>query len=269
LTVSAIPLRARTLGSAAPLLIPITVALGFIVAPWDLDEKLALALSGVCAQRPGHSFLVQGAPLALEARMLGIFGGFATATAVAWLAGGWRRAELPRGWLAAAFALMIVALGVDGVNALLYDAGIARLYVPSNELRLVTGLLCGVALSAFIAPVVSWAFWRQRDSAPLLASRTDLIRIMVFIGALGLLVVSGVPGRGILSIIALLSAAGSFWLVNTYLSVILWQGAGTADDWGDLAWSGAVGFLLTAGELAGLAALRGWAETSFGFVYSI
>jgi len=268
MTVSPAHLHARTLGNVAPLLIPLAIALVFVVAPWDLDAKLALALSGVCAQRPGHSFFVQGAPMALEARMLGIFAGFALTVAAAWLAGGWRRAELPRGLPAIAFALMIVALGVDGLNALLFDSGMPHLYSPSNELRLATGLLGGLALAALIAPVVSWAFWRQRQSVPLLASWPDVIRALVCLGAFGLVVISGAPGRPVLSLLALASAVGSFWFVNTYLSVILWQGAGDADDWGDLAWSGAVGFLLTAGELAGLAALRSWAETSFGFVYA-
>jgi uncharacterized membrane protein len=269
MTVSLARMRSRSAQSAAPILIPLGLALAFLVAPWDLDAKLATALSGLCAQRPGHTFLVQGAPMALEARMLGIFAGFALTVGMGWIAGGWRRAELPRGLAAVAFALMVVGLGVDGFNALFFDSGLPHLYTPSNELRLATGLLCGVALAALIAPVISWAFWREREAAPLVASWTDALRILLCLGAFAALVVSGVPGRGVLSLLALGSAVGSFWLVNTYLAVILWQGPGDSDGWGDLAWSGAVGSLLMAGELAVLAALRGWAETSLGFVYLV
>ena len=268
MSVSAVNLRARAVLSAAPLLVPITVALVFVAAPWDPDSKLLVALSGLCAQRPGHSFFVDGAPLALEARMFGIFAGFAASVAASWLAGGWRRAGLPRGRSAAAVLLMIGTLAVDGFNALFYDSGMRHLYVPSNELRLATGLLCGAGLAALIAPVVSWAFWRHRDSRPLFASPGDVARAVLCLAGVGLLVLSGAPGRLPLSTLALLSAVGSFWLVNTYLAVVLWQGAGVGEDWSDVAWSGSVGFLLTAGELAALAALRTWAETSFGFVYS-
>ena len=261
-------MRARAVTDAAPLVVPIAIALVFAAAPWDVDSKLRLALSGLCAQRPGHSFFVDGAPLPLEARMLGIFAGFAGSVAVSWLAGGWRRSGLPRGFSAVAVALMIGALAVDGLNALVYDQGMPHLYVPSNELRLATGLLCGIALAVLIAPVVSWAFWRQREPTQLFASRGDVGRVVVAIVGIALLVLSGAPGRLALSLVALLSAVFSFWLVNTYMAVVLWQGAGSADDWRDIAWSGAVGFLLTAAELWALAALRGWAETSFGFVYS-
>jgi uncharacterized membrane protein len=266
--VSTIHLRARSIGRTAPLLFPLAIALVFIVAPWDVESKLFLLLSGVCAQRPGHSFFVDGAPLPLEARMLGIFGGLAVAVAAAWLAGGWRRSGLPHGLGAISVVVGIGALGLDGVNALFYDSGMPHVYVPTNELRLATGLMCGIALAALIAPVVSWAFWRRRDPSPLFASWGDLGRTTICIAVLAVLIVSGTPGRLALSGVALLTAAGSFWLVNTYLAVILWQGAGAAEDWNDLAWSGAVGFLLTAGELAALAAVRGWAESSFGVAYS-
>ncbi len=221
-------MRARAAGDVAPLVIPLAVALIFVAAPWDVDSKLRLALSGLCAQRPGHSFFVDGAPLPLEARMLGIFVGFAASVLACWLAGGLRRTGLPRGLWAAAVLFMIAALVVDGLNALFYD----------------------------------------QETTPLFASAGDVARTALVLGGFALLVLSGAPGRLALSLVALVGAVFSFWLVNTYIAVVLWQGAGVGEDWRDVAWSVAVGFLLTAGELWALAALRGWAETSFGFVYS-
>jgi Predicted membrane protein (DUF2085) len=151
--------------------------------------------------------------------MLGIFAGFALTVAVTWLTGGSRRAELPRSLPAAAFAFMVISLGVDGFNALFFDAGMPHLYTPSNELRLATGLVCGLALAALIAPVVSWAFWRQREPAPLLASWGDAARIALVLCVFAIFVVTGVPGRAVLSALALACAVGSFMLVNTYLEV--------------------------------------------------
>jgi hypothetical protein len=52
-------------------------------------------------------------------------------------------------------------------------------------------------------------------------------------------------------------------LVNAYLWVLCWEGPGRGESGDDLAWASIAGFLLAVGQLAGLAALRGWLEASF------
>jgi uncharacterized membrane protein len=241
----------------------------FAALPGDLDHKLMLVLRGVCAQRPDHSFIVEGQPLALEARMYGIFVGFALSVATAWIGGRWRRSELTRGWLAAVLVLFIAVMGVDGVNAVLADLRAPHLYPPRNELRLATGLLCGVGLAGFIAPVVSFVFWREREPTPFFAGWTELAASVGVSGLAGVVVLSGMPGSVLLSAMAVAAVFASFWLINSYVAVLAWSGIGAAAHWLDLAPELIVGFVLTVGELAALAALRAWLETLLGITWTI
>lgn len=48
----------------------------FFAAPGALTQKLVWVMGGVCNLRPSHSFFSGGVRLPLEARMIGIYGGF-------------------------------------------------------------------------------------------------------------------------------------------------------------------------------------------------
>src|SRR5438045_288312 len=133
----------RSLVGASALVVPLVAVVIFLIAPGATDAKLMAALRGVCAQRPDHAIGFGGGPVVLEARMLGIFLGFAVAVAGAWARGHWRRTELPSGLIGLVLLLGIGLMAVDGVNAALYDLRQPYLYVPRNELRLATGLWCG------------------------------------------------------------------------------------------------------------------------------
>lgn len=258
-----------------PNLVPIALALApaaltalvFFAAPGDLHERLMLALRGVCAQRPDHSFLFDGRPVALEARMFGIFVGFAMAVAVPWVAGRWRRSELPRGGIAAVLLLFVGALAVDGANAVAAGWFGAGLYAPRNDLRLATGLLGGIGVAAYVAPVVSFVFWRRRDPQPLVATWMDLAALLAAAGLAGVMLATGAPGALLLSIPAAAAVVSSLWLVSAYTWVVLWEGPGRAETWSDLAWPIGIGFILAMAELVGLALLRGWMENTIGVTW--
>jgi uncharacterized membrane protein len=130
----------------------VLVLIGFLAIPTPLPATLLLAMSGICALRPSHSYFAGALQLPLEARMLGIFAG-ALLTFLALLA--FRRvgarhlgSRMTIGLLALAFATMVF----DGVNSTLENIDQAHLYAPSNQLRLATGLLAGLAL----AVVLTW-----------------------------------------------------------------------------------------------------------------
>lgn len=243
--------------------LPVLLAAVFVAAPGDLQEKLTQALRGICAQRPDHSFIVSGTPLALEARMHGIFVGFTAAVTTGWLRGCWRRSELPRGFISVFLVGGIALMGADGVNALLYDTGGPHLYVPRNDLRLVTGLLCGLGTAGFVAPVIGFVFWRERDPRPLFATGQELLWGLAGVGAVGGLVFVPQPTGVLLSAVGLLAVVGAMSLVNAYVWVLCWEGPGRGERWDDLAWASTAGLTLAVGELAGLAALRGWLEATF------
>ena len=125
----------------------------FLLAPGLLPDKLMALAAGVCPQRAGHSYFLAGLQLPLEARMLGIFGGFLGTALYVWLGG--LALQLP-GRARFAVLMGLVALTVaDGLNATAYDFALGALYRPDNAVRLATGLLAGVAT----ALVVMARFW--------------------------------------------------------------------------------------------------------------
>ena len=240
-----------------------------LLAPGSLDDKLRYTLSGLGAQRVGHSLIVDGKALPIEARMLGIYVGFSVAVAVAWLGGGSRRVRPPHGWVGVALALGVGLMAADGSNAWIYGKGGPALYEPQTGLRLATGLLCGLGVASAVAPVISVSFWQEREPRPLFASGREFGRALLVMGVVGLIFWSGVGGPTGLGLLTLIGVFTGFWLVSTYLAVGAWVGLARAEHWSDLAGFATVGFGLATIELLGLAALRVWLEQSVGVVFPV
>ncbi len=133
----------------------LAIVLVFVAAPAPLPHKLLVAMGGVCALRPGHSYFAGGVQLPLEARMTGIYGGFLL-TLLILLAlrrvGGRRLSNWPViGILGVFFASMVF----DGINSTLAEVHVPHLYTPTNELRLISGLLSGIAIAPFLVWLLS------------------------------------------------------------------------------------------------------------------
>lgn len=262
---------ASRVGAAAIIVAGIAVFVSFVLGPGTPEDQVATALRGISRQRPEHSLPIDGRPLPIEARMLGIFVGFAGAVATSWLGGRWRRSELPRGGLAALLLLFLGLLGLDGLNALFFGAGWVHLYAPRNELRLATGLLGGLALASFAAPVVNFRLWRGgpdprgaptqsgRDLTAFYARLPELLRSVTVAGLLGLGLSLGVAGGAGSSAIVLLAVTLSFGFVNLYLWSLLGFLPPQVDRPTNLGWGVVAALALTAIELAGFAQLRAWA----------
>ena len=130
----------------------LAVLIAFIATPAPLPRKLLLAMGGVCALRPAHSFFAGGVQLPLESRMTGIYGGF-TLTLIVLLAFRRLGARRPSSKLVIGIlVLFFTSMAFDGINSTLAELGLPHLYRPTNMLRLLTGLLSGIA----IAPVLVW-----------------------------------------------------------------------------------------------------------------
>jgi uncharacterized membrane protein len=163
--------RQDRVGGAAPLgawLLPALVAAlaaAFVLAPWPLSVKAQAVLHGLCAQRPSHSLTLGGATLPFDARMTGIYGGFAVTTLYLLARGRFRAFRLPSRGTLALLVAFVAAMAVDGTNALLVDLRIDPLYAPDNRLRLATGLLTGVSLGVMLCFLVATTVWRRGDWA--------------------------------------------------------------------------------------------------------
>lgn len=176
------------------LLLAIGLSVAFVVAPYPFHRKLLLAMRGVCALRPAHSYFVGGLQLPLEARTIGIYGGFLLALALLLLLrrapARWLGSRLTRRVLLILFATMVL----DGTNSTLADLGWLHLYTPTNGLRLTTGLLAGAAIAPLLLWLLGHAIYprdRVRDVALIRSSR-DLLAILAAGATYGLLIVADV-----------------------------------------------------------------------------
>jgi len=75
--------------------------------------------------------------------------------------------------------VFVGVMGVDGVNALMFDLhrnipAIPYLYEPQLQLRLATGLLTGIAFAGILTPVVNMTLWRQDDQRPIIENWKQL-----------------------------------------------------------------------------------------------
>lgn len=126
--------------------------------------------------------------LPLEARDFGIYVGFISVWAYLIALGRGRAKGMPPWQITLTLVLFVGVMGFDGVNALLFDLhrnlpAIPYLYEPQLQLRLATGLLCGIAFAGIMTPVINYALWRQDDQRPSIANWKQLAGALV-IGAL-------------------------------------------------------------------------------------
>lgn len=147
------------------LILPSLLILGFFVIPtWPILGKANLFGYAVCHQLPERSFHLGGAQLPLCARCSGTFLGALLGLATLWLAGRGRASGLPPARVLVVIPLFLLAWGVDGLNSFAsFFPNAPQLYAPNNLLRLITGMLAGVAVSLLLHLVLSMLLWRQPD----------------------------------------------------------------------------------------------------------
>ncbi len=153
-----------------PLLLATGAALGLlvlaIVLPGGFLEKISWLNSGVCPQRPGHTYFFDGQQMPLEARMVGIFGGFLLTFLGLWLVGRGRALQWPGRKLGLLLGGLILIMVFDGLNSTFLDLGWPTLYQPQNWLRVVTGAISGVGMAGLLLPVVNMTLWRRGYLTP-------------------------------------------------------------------------------------------------------
>ncbi len=158
--------------------------------------------------------------------------------------------------------LFVFIMGADGVNAFLYDLhqnapAIPYLYEPRLELRLATGLLCGIAFGGIMTPVVNYSLWRENDTRPVLGTWKH------FLGALAIGVVLFVMNYSEIGLFlwpfSILSSAATIILIaliNSVFVISLAGKEGSAVTWRDTLNPFAVGVVLAIVELSALSLMR-------------
>ncbi|MCE5190955.1 MAG: DUF2085 domain-containing protein [Actinomycetia bacterium] len=109
---------------------------------------------GLCHQLPERSLFADGLQLPVCARDTGIYAGFVLSLIViSLIERGRRPSELSRPWLLLVGAVFFGAMVADGVTSY------AGWRETTNDLRLVTGLLAGYAMTLLVVPILNGQMW--------------------------------------------------------------------------------------------------------------
>jgi uncharacterized membrane protein len=213
---------------------------------------------GLCHQLPERSLFGGGVRVPVCARDAGIYLGFSIALLVLVLMQRDRPSRAPSTPVNILLALGIVAMAIDGVTSY------AGLRATTNEIRLLTGLMTGFALAAWIAPMLNAELWRSSGPGRILS---DSPRVAVYFGVLALSYVAiwyGAPYLGVVyPLLTTVSIIVTFTAVNLVIVCLLpvfeRRAVRLRDAWLPLL----LALLLTGVELAASALLKAWALGAF------
>jgi uncharacterized membrane protein len=224
-----------------------------ITTPDGFLTKMDLVGYAVCHRIASHSFAVAGHQLPLCARCTGTFIG----TLVGFLGQAAvlrrpRAGEFPPRPILVILAGFTLLWAADGTNSYLALIHGPHLYEPQNWLRLTTGTLNGLTMSALVVPVFNFTLWRHPTTERTIRNLGDL-GVLVLLEA-GLIGLTGVLTRltrwsFLLYPLALLSALGVLALltvVNSMLVLMIVRRENVVDTWRE------AGIPLLAGFVASL-----------------
>lgn len=215
----------------------VPVVVSFVVVPVSLERKAHFVLGGLCAQRPGHSFVFDETHLPFDARMTGIYLGSLTAMVALLALGRTHNAGRVSAWSWALIVTFMMVMAIDGVNSLLVDLGRWHPYTPDNRLRLATGLLLGVGLGILLVFLLASSVWTREARRPRpLVREAEIIGIVTVAMLVGLLVL--VSGDWLLMPLTLLLLGAALITVSALalacLSIVQ-SPFGLASTWSELA----------------------------------
>jgi uncharacterized membrane protein len=152
----------------------------YLNAPDGLLGKADAVGYAVCHRITVRSFLVGDVQMALCARCTGIYLGVVLGVAIMIGLGRWRNAVFPPLRVIVVMVLFITAMGIDGINSYLkFIPALPQLYESQNWLRLLTGTLTGISVSALIYPVFNQTLWRDWRDAPVVRGLWELVLILL------------------------------------------------------------------------------------------
>lgn len=213
----------------------------------------------ICHRIDLRSFHIGVREMPLCARCTGIYlGALATLITLAILGRG-KVGGLPPTPLLVVLIVFIGTMGVDGVNSYLgfFRGRIPQLYAPNNDLRLVTGTLCGIAVACLIYPVFNQTLWRGWSDRPIVGRWREL-GLLVGVGA-GVVALVLTDQVVILYPLALLSALGVLVLLTMLYTLgvlLVSRREATLTSWRQAALPLLLGFTLAILQIAVIDAVR-------------
>jgi uncharacterized membrane protein len=238
----------------------------FLIAPGTVASKAHILLHGLCAQRPSHSLQFGGSTLPMDARMTGIYLG--AAVTLIWLTAArrLRGTRTPSRPIIIFLASFVLALAVDGFNALLVDLQLPTIYQPSNLLRLTTGVLAGIVLGLALGHLFACSVWAHGNRAQ--AVVMEPVELLVPIGASAVIAMLSLSALPVLyapfAVSLVVAAVGVFWLLAIVVVALVTGKGWSYQTWNDLAPLALTSFIAAIAIVGALAGLRFAAEQLFG-----
>ncbi|MCL4295291.1 MAG: DUF2085 domain-containing protein [Anaerolineae bacterium] len=223
----------------------LVIAVFLFSPPVTLLDKTHAIGYAICHQIPARSFQLDGHRLPLCARCTGIYLGALLGLMGMSLMKRYHSVELPPTGVLVTLMAFIGLMGIDGVNSYLsFFPKMPHLYEPQNWLRLTTGILHGLAMSALVYPVLNGALWHANiaKNEPVIKNFKELLFFLTGAAAIILIVLWQQPF--LLYPLAFLSTLGvvlMLGIVGTMLAVILTRREGVARTWSDLTLPGVMG----------------------------
>lgn len=238
---------------------------------WFL-AKTQMVGYAVCHQIADHSFEIGGHYFPLCARCTGTFIGAAIGFFGQAVVLRRRRAvEFPSILAVVILVSFTLLWAADGLNSLLATPGmnttivtvlnVRHVYEPRQELRLITGALNGLTMSALVYPAFNATMWRQFLPARAIRGLRDLgLLILLELGMVGVVLsLVLISWTWMLYPLALLGALGVLILltsVNTMLVLIAVQRENTVDNWRAAQIPLLAGFVVSLIQIAAISGVR-------------
>ena len=221
----------------------------------------------VCHQITVRTYIFGHLVMPLCARCTGQYLGVMAGFFLVGVRGRLRASAFPSRGLLLTLGLFLAVWALDGVNSYIYLLTQAPfIYTPHNLLRLITGMLQGVAVSMLFLPFFNQVFWRRPDPRPALRGWRDLGVMLLLTGALTLAVNSRWPA--LYWPLAILSSLGVFLLlslVGALITAMAFRAENAAATWRDFARLLIPGMAFAVLLIIGIDALRAWGEAALGF----
>lgn len=235
-----------------------TLAAFLIVTPDGFLTKLDLVGYAVCHRITDRSFIIAGRQLPLCARCNGTFigalvGFFGQAVVLRRR----RAAEFPPFIVLATLVGFMLLWAADGLNSYMTLIERPHLYEPQNWLRLTTGALQGLTMSAFVYPVFNFTLWRDYTHERTVHNLGELGVLLVLEAGMVSLVLT--QWSFLLYPLALLSALGVLGLltcINSMLVLMITRRENVAHAWRDSIIPLLAGFTVSLIQVGAIDAVR-------------
>ena len=223
-----------------------------------LLKYIGLFLGGVCHQLPEHSIFIAGVQLPLCARCTGTYLGTVIGLVNLWWRGRSHASWLPPVRMLAVLVLFFAFWAIDGVNSYFnYLSGHVILYVPSNLLRLASGMVNGLSLSILVFPMFNFILWRNPERQRVVRDFGELTAILLQVVALVLVLRAGI---GVLLypfvLLNLVGVLTMLTIVNGMIVIILLRRENRAESRRQALLPLGLGLLLSIAEVGSIATLR-------------